>query len=390
MVYCVGIVVITATPTAATVWLVNVSSPHASDSGPHAGSPSMPFRTISAAAAVAVAGDTVVVGRGVYRERVAPARSGTPTAPIVYKAAPGEDVTIKASEVLPWSRQPDGTFVAALPQTLFDSVDGLPNGTRYNPFVDPIQPGSGCQCVTTGSVWADGRRLKELPATATIEGCGGGSKLPPFGCFAAVQNGSRLVAQFAPTYNGSLPTSVEVVVRSRVFAPHKRGLQHIVVQGFTMEHGANQWVANFWLPQNAKYSQSGLLGTRSGFNWTIMNNTLRRAQTIGLDIGVEGGYTGSWPPPDNEGTMQPTPNITGNHTVIGNVIELNGASGIQGYVATGIVSYNAVLYNGDLDCSGAENAAIKTHAFTGTMEGNLILNNTELPIWFDNGYRHCQ
>ena len=27
---------------------------------------------------------------------------------------------------------------------------------------------------------------------------------------------------------------------------------HIVVQGFIIEHGANQWIENFWLPQNAK------------------------------------------------------------------------------------------------------------------------------------------
>jgi len=81
---------------------------------------------------------------------------------------------------------------------------------------------------------------------------------------------------------------------------------HIVVQGFIIEHGANQWIENFWLPQNAKYSQSGLLGTRSGYRWTIRNNTIRKAQTIGLDFGCEGGYTGSWPPADNEGKANPS------------------------------------------------------------------------------------
>ena len=31
-------------------------------------------------------------------------------------------------------------------------------------------------------------------------------------------------------------SAIEVTVRSRVFAPHKRGLQYITVQGFVMEY----------------------------------------------------------------------------------------------------------------------------------------------------------
>ena len=79
-----------------------------------------------------------------------------------------------------------------------------------------------------------------------------------------------------------------------------------------------------------------------------------------------------------EGTMQPAPNITGNHTVEGNIIVDNGASGMQGYAATGNVSWNVVAGNGAIQCAGAENAAVKTHAFQGRFEGNLIHGNSEL------------
>lgn len=48
-------------------------------------------------------------------------------------------------------------------------------------------------------------------------------------------------------------SEIEVTVRSRVFAPHTRGLQYITVQGFVMEYAANNWCANFWFPQNWKY-----------------------------------------------------------------------------------------------------------------------------------------
>ena len=34
---------------------------------------------------------------------------------------------------------------------------------------------------------------------------------------------------------------IELTTRSRVFAPHKRGLGYIDVIGFTMEHAANQF-----------------------------------------------------------------------------------------------------------------------------------------------------
>src|SRR3954454_2428663 len=53
-----------------------------------------PFCTIGAAAARVTAGQTVEVSTGTYRERVAPAASGTSTAPITFAAAPGATVTL--------------------------------------------------------------------------------------------------------------------------------------------------------------------------------------------------------------------------------------------------------------------------------------------------------
>jgi hypothetical protein len=65
------------------------------------GSPSNPFKTISAAARIAQPGDTVTVHAGTYRERVTPPRSGeSDDRRIVYQAAPGEQVIITGSEVV--------------------------------------------------------------------------------------------------------------------------------------------------------------------------------------------------------------------------------------------------------------------------------------------------
>ena len=63
------------------------------------GSADRPFRTINRAAAVARAGDTVIVHAGEYREWVRPRRGGlSDNRRITYKAAAGEHVVIKGSE----------------------------------------------------------------------------------------------------------------------------------------------------------------------------------------------------------------------------------------------------------------------------------------------------
>jgi len=77
---------------AAGVLVVNQAHPACTDDG--SGTPLVPFCTISAGAARAVAGDTVLVHAGTYQERVKPERSGLPDQPIIFTAAPGETVVV--------------------------------------------------------------------------------------------------------------------------------------------------------------------------------------------------------------------------------------------------------------------------------------------------------
>jgi len=346
------------------------------------GTQGKPFQRISPAARLAKPGDTVLVAGGVYRERVAPSVSGLENAPITYMAGPGEDVVITASEVLQWTQSADqgGSFVAQLDDSLFDTIDGTPTGELYNPFLDPMQPGSGCNALTTGQVYVDDAPLAEIDLP-DLHKCGS-NPYKPNGCFAVNATAKTLHARWPKEYNGTMPASVEVTVRSRVFAPHTRGLQYIVVQGFIIEKAANQWIANFWFPENYHYAQSGALGTRSGYRWTVRNNTIRKAKTIGFDWGTEGGYAGH--PTDNEGTNQSIPAVNGDHTVENNIFERNEVSGVQGYGAFGTFNYNLIQDNGGLGCGGAENAAFKSHGYNGTFEGNVFRRNSVgLPIWFD-------
>ena len=76
---------------------------HVSVSGNNsaAGSEASPWRSIQHAADSVSPGDTVLVHAGSYRDRVFFRKSGTAEAPILFSAAPGEAVTVRALELAP-------------------------------------------------------------------------------------------------------------------------------------------------------------------------------------------------------------------------------------------------------------------------------------------------
>ena len=62
------------------------------------GTKEAPYKTIAQASAVAKAGDTVIIHKGIYRETLKPQSDGTAKAPITFMAAEGENVIISALE----------------------------------------------------------------------------------------------------------------------------------------------------------------------------------------------------------------------------------------------------------------------------------------------------
>src|SRR5262245_45869303 len=80
----------TASPAVALVYEVNSANLACSDVG--AGTLAQPFCTIGKGAAVAVAGDTVNVAAGVYREQVVLPTSGAAGLPITFHGAAGARV----------------------------------------------------------------------------------------------------------------------------------------------------------------------------------------------------------------------------------------------------------------------------------------------------------
>jgi len=116
------------------VTAVSAREYHVSPSGNDSqeGTSAKPLRTISAAAALAQAGDVITVHEGVYRERIAPPRGGeSDQKRIVYQAAPGEKVVIKGSEIVKgWQKTESDAWKVVVPNSLFGA---------FNPYSDLIR-----------------------------------------------------------------------------------------------------------------------------------------------------------------------------------------------------------------------------------------------------------
>lgn len=124
-----------------------------------------PFRTIQQAANVAMPGDTITVHGGIYRERIDPPRGGTSDEQrIVYRAAPGESVTIKGSEhIKGWEKVSGDCWKVTLPNSFFGD---------FNPYSDQIHGDwyDARQPYHTGAVYLNGHWLKEAPRMAFVLG----------------------------------------------------------------------------------------------------------------------------------------------------------------------------------------------------------------------------
>lgn len=89
-----GVVVVRGPAVGAVVGTLYVdkANPACSDTG--SGTAAVPYCTITKAAKIADAGQTVQVAAGTYAENVVPYKSGTAALPIVYRPAPGAAVTL--------------------------------------------------------------------------------------------------------------------------------------------------------------------------------------------------------------------------------------------------------------------------------------------------------
>ncbi len=343
------------------------------------GTPKAPLRTIQRAAELAQPGDTVTVHAGIYRERVSPQRGGTSERKrIVFRAAPGEKVEIKGSEVVKgWEKVQDGIWKATLANSFFggfnpygDLIHGdwfMPKGREHH----------------TGAVYLNGEWLIEAEKLEDV--------LKPMGktalWFGQLDKESTTIwAQFGSADpNQEL---VEINVRRTVFYPEKTGINFITVRGFVMGQAATPWA-----PPTAE--QMGVIGTHWSKGWIIESNVVSHSVCAGIALGKYGDAFDNTSANTAEGyvlTIQRAltngwnrENI-GHHIVRGNTISHCEQVGIVGSLGAAfcIVTDNTIhdIHVRQL-FTGAEMAGIKFHAAIDTRIERNHIYRTCLGLWLD-------
>lgn len=362
----------------------------ASDDNP--GTEEAPFRTIGRAAQVLEPGERVLIGTGVYRECVRPTRGGTgPNALIGYEAAPGARVVVTGTEVweTDWRLSTgwnlvDNVDYGDLPPIQEDAVvwhGRLPRGVfeESNPFgmhnmnknarqrrnlrrsIERFDPPD--LWMRRGMLFVDGEPLKQVINQPELH------RRP--GTWWVEDDGMNVHFRLADD-GDPRDHALEFTAREQVFAPDEMLLGYILVKGLTLEKAGN----GYPVPQR------GALSTHSGHHWIIEGNTIRWANTLGMDIGFQSWY-------------RQVDGICGYHIVRDNHITDCGQCGIAGTVGSKVRGVNALLVEGNLiERTGwhpieplFESAGIKFHICLNCMVRDNVILDTQYGsgIWLDVG-----
>ncbi len=357
------------------------------------GSVSAPFKSISAAARIARAGDMITVHQGIYRERINPVNGGSSDLNrIVYQAAAGEKVVIKGSEeIKEWKKVEGSVWKVVIPNSFFGD---------YNPYADLLtgdwlnKKGIDHH---TGEVFLNGKSLFEKSSLEDVKISepypdARDRKASIYTWYCDVdEDNTTIWANFqASDPNKEL---VEINVRESCFYPDKSGVNYITVRGFIMDQAATQWAA-------PTAEQPGLIGTHWSKGWIIENNIVSNSKSVGITLGKDRstGQNVWMNNPVKDGATHYNEVIfraleigwskekIGSHIVRNNVIFDCGQAGIVGSLG-GVFSkiYNNHIYDiwTKRIFSGAEMAGIKIHASIDMLIRHNRIHNTGRGIWID-------
>jgi hypothetical protein len=357
------------------------------------GSAARPFKTISAAAALAQPGDTVTVHAGTYRERITPPRGGTSdSARIIYRAAPGETAIIKGSEIVrDWQPFRGDVWKATVPNAFFGSYNPYRDLINGDWFTDKGRPHH------TGEVYFNGKALYE---THLLERVLHPRPYPDsrdreastWTWFAEVDDQhTYLYANF----HGKNPNTelVEINVRDAVFYPKKTGCDFITVRGFRMAHAATQWAA-------PTAEQIGLIGTNWSKGWIIEHNVISDSKCSGITLGKDRatGHNVWNADRTKDGALHYNEVIDralaigwskekiGSHIVRHNVIsdcEQTGICGSLGAIFSQITDNHIFNIWAKRQFAGAEIAGIKLHAAIDVLIARNRIHQAGRGLWMD-------
>ena len=373
-----------------------------------AGSAADPFLTIGQAAAIARAGDEVVVHAGTYRESVDPRFGGeSATNRIVYRAAAGEPrpVITGSERIDTWQPEGDGVWKAVIPNAFF-------NG--YNPYVETVfgdwtvYPDPKVEVRHLGDVYLNGKSFYEVASLDKVRNpqrwdtgrdAATDSIVPLINPDATVNVWCCAVDDEATTiwanFHEADPNAelTEINVRETCFYPSRPFVNYITVSGFEMAQAACPYT-----PPTA--DQVGLVGPHWSRGWVIENNRIHDAKCSAISLGKEIS-TG-----DNESTRTHRKSgyqyqkeavykalhagwekgVVGGHVVRGNVIYDCGQNGVVGHMgcAFSLIEGNHIYRIGaKREFFGWEVAAIKMHAAVDTVVRGNRVHDSVLGMWLD-------
>ncbi|OUM89036.1 MAG: hypothetical protein BAA01_13360 [Bacillus thermozeamaize] len=352
-----------------------------------------PFRTISRAASLAVAGDTVIVHAGVYREWVRPAHGGTEEHRIVYKSAgDGEVVITGAERITDWKYEGDNVWSTEVPNTLF---------SVRNPFEVELAGDwlfDGAFPVHLGDVYLDGKSLYECESVEKVfkPEVWPDAKYPEDSLMKWYAEVGPVTTKIWANFGGKDPReeNVEISVRPHCFFPEKPGVDYITVSGFTLRQAAPQWA-----PPTA--FQEGLIGPHWSKGWIIENNVICESKCVGISLGtpigtgharVNGKFTKGGTQREQEVIFRALheggwhKDRVGGHIVRNNVIHDCEQAGIVGHMGGAFSRiYGNRIYNIHHKRlrHGAEVAGIKLHAALDTQITDNIIYSCYRGLWLD-------
>lgn len=367
------------------------------------GTKEAPFLTINKAASIAVAGDTVIVHEGVYREWVKPKNSGlSNTRRITYQAAEGEKVVIKGSErIQNWRHVEGSIWKVQLSNSFFGD---------FNPYKEEVygdwllySPGKHL-----GEVYLNGMSFYEVNSLEKLYNPSvvkevldhWTNKVVPvdnpeqtkYVWFSQVDEEFTTIYANFHEYDPNKEL-VEINVRKCCFYPEQTGINYITIKGFEMCHAATPWS-----PPTAE--QPGLIGAHWSKGWIIENNIIHDSKCSAISIGKEitTGNNYRTKRKDKPGYQYQLESVfsakkigwskenIGSHIIRNNIIYDCGQNGIVGHLGC-IFSkiYNNHIYNIGIkrEFYGHEIAGIKLHAAIDVQIVNNRIHNCSLGTWLD-------
>lgn len=367
------------------------------------GTKQAPFLTINKAAAVAMAGDTVIVHEGVYRELVDPQNPGLSNwRRITYKAADGEKVVIKGSEQIDsWKKVEGSVWQVVIPNAFFGN---------YNPYKEEIY---GDWVVYNpnrhlGEVYVNGKSFYEAESLDEVKKPEVKTEATEFWQGITIPahdpEGQKYVwhaevddmnTTIYANFQDFDPNEelTEINVRKACFFPEKTGMDYITVQGFEMAQAATPWT-----PPTA--DQPGLIGPHWSKGWIIENNDIHDAKCSGISMGKEAstGDNFSSKRRDKPGYHYQIESVfsakkvgwskekIGSHIIRNNKIHDCGQNGVVGHLGcifsevSGNHIYNIAIKR---QFYGHEIAGIKLHAAIDTQIEDNRIHDCTLGIWLD-------